>query len=342
MVVAVVVLTDMKGLPVERLMPLLGLSVAARQPFPCPHNPILQYNGARRDLPMWLPNEIMNCSCPPGLSVTAVLPPSDNGAVRDEVIVPAKVCRIQMDRIGLQPLVLYGGDLQAIGPTGWGINRGNYQVDSHMSDMALNQRAVMVDIGANMGITSIAFALVYPQVTVHAYELNPVTFQFLQRNIVANGLVGRVIPHNVGLGRGPVRLSHCAISTRFGNQMIGSEKMRLRCGSIGCKHLHEHIENCTSTDQRHYNLPTITVAAALRAVGGSIGVLKVDCEGCEWDILDELVSVKKQKRTLRLVGDCHAVGGVSRERMQLCRSIMSNSHTMLRRRHQAHSPLINN
>ena len=70
-------------------------------------------------------------------------------------------------------------------------------------------------------------ALAHPHAIVHSYELNPGTFAFLQRNIQANGLEGRVIPHHLGLGSSDsrqLRLSRCASVTRFGTQMLGSAK----------------------------------------------------------------------------------------------------------------------
>ena len=306
---------------------------AAAQPFPCPYNPLLKLNGAKSDHPKWLPNEIVNCSCPPGMSVTAVLPTGGPGGGPERVDVPAKVCRIPLDALGLEPMIIYGGDLQAIGPTGSGIAYGNYQISSERSERALAKRAVMVDVGANMGMTSIAFALAYPEITVHSYELNPGTFAFLQRNIAANNLVGRVIPHNVGLGAGTVRLSRCAITTRFGNQMLGSKRFQQgmhdgckgRC-SAGFRQIADHLRNCTRQDSREYDLPTTSLGSALAAAGGSTGVLKVDCEGCEWDILNEIVSAKRKKRAFRAVGDCHAVSGVTGKRMDLCKGTLERSH----------------
>jgi len=259
------------------------------------------------------------------MSVTAALPGGELAEI------PAKVCRIPMEGLRLQPMIIYGGDLQAIGPTGSGLMQGNYQVRGEASKRALGGRAVMIDVGANMGMTSIAYALAHPSITVHAYELNPGTFAFLQRNIAANGLIGRVIPHNIGLGRGTVRISHCAMTARFGNQMLASKKyqIRLKCRSAGCKHLHTHLKNCTDSDPRQYDMPTTTFDAALNTAGGSAGVLKVDCEGCEWDILDDIVTAKRMQRIGRAVGDCHHVGReiVSAKRVSLCQRVLERSHS---------------
>jgi FkbM family methyltransferase len=308
-----------------RVAPTNEIASPVPNSSPCPPNPLLALNGAAEDLPKWLPAETVNCSCPAGLHVTASLPSGTTTTGEAEhVRIPAKVCRVVLDRMNAPPLILYGGDLQAILVTALEINLGAYGITDRRSTRALSKVARVVDIGANMGITSIAYALAHPHVTVHAYELNPGTFAFLQRNIRANGLEGRVIPHHVGLGSSdvPLRLSRCASVTRFGTQMLGSAKIRKGCYSSACKHLANHLRRCLRTDPRHVWLPTTTIASVVREVG-PVGVMKVDCEGCEYDLLDDILRAQHEAQVERIVGECHPVFDVSPETRRLCVSTLA-------------------
>ena len=70
-----------------------------------------------------------------------------------------------------------------------------------------------VDIGANLGFLSIALALANPRAYGVAFEPNPSTFAFLERNIAANGVGDRVKAINAGVtldGR-PIQMPRCMV-----------------------------------------------------------------------------------------------------------------------------------
>ncbi|GIW68628.1 MAG: hypothetical protein KatS3mg100_122 [Candidatus Parcubacteria bacterium] len=58
--------------------------------------------------------------------------------------------------------------------------------------------STIVDLGANIGMAAVWFALRYPQATIHAFEPNPQTFARLRRH--AAQFEGRIVPHSLGLG----------------------------------------------------------------------------------------------------------------------------------------------
>jgi methylase of polypeptide subunit release factors len=58
-----------------------------------------------------------------------------------------------------------------------------------------------IDVGANLGVLSIALALANPAAVGWAYEPNPATFAYLRANIAANGLEGRLHAVNAGVTR---------------------------------------------------------------------------------------------------------------------------------------------
>lgn len=59
---------------------------------------------------------------------------------------------------------------------------------------------VVLDVGANTGIFTIAAAVVHPHLRVHAFEIVPEIFELLYRNVVRNDLLTSVRCHHYGLG----------------------------------------------------------------------------------------------------------------------------------------------
>ena len=111
---------------------------------------------------------------------------------------PATPAMPDPDRAGLAKIVqLAGRDVSLVGdPT------DSYfgAVGSHAADMAdltrrvatLPQGAVILDVGANLGLSSIAMAVANPGARVIAFEPNPVTYGYLQRNIAPFGNIEAV------------------------------------------------------------------------------------------------------------------------------------------------------
>jgi len=63
----------------------------------------------------------------------------------------------------------------------------------------LGKQTCALDIGANIGWFALWLAHHLPQATVHAFEPIPQSYQYLSRNIAANGVGARVLTYNHGL-----------------------------------------------------------------------------------------------------------------------------------------------
>jgi FkbM family methyltransferase len=80
------------------------------------------------------------------------------------------------------------------------MNFGCYEPDeTRVIDILSSGTRQILDIGANIGWHSIRFAKRHPEATVHAFEPMPVSYAYLQRNIVINGVGGHVFCYNYGL-----------------------------------------------------------------------------------------------------------------------------------------------
>lgn len=82
------------------------------------------------------------------------------------------------------------------------LNFGAYEPEETavMNRLAAGAHCIL-DVGANMGYHALRLALREPLATVHAFEPLPQSYEFLARNIAANGLADRVRAHGYGLSR---------------------------------------------------------------------------------------------------------------------------------------------
>ena len=140
----------------------------------------------------------------------------------------------------------YGGDL--------GVFMGEYNV--YVKDK------VVLDIGANIGDSAIYF-INSGASKVIAVEADPFTFDLLERNVELNGLANMIIPFNAAVSEksGILKIPYRRSST-IGT---GANSFRYPEGSAGVE------------------VMKITLESLIEKYQINSGVLKIDCEGCEYD-----------------------------------------------------------
>ena len=123
---------------------------------------------------------------------------------------------------------------------------------------------VVLDIGANVGVTALYFSQVFPNAAVYAFEPAPDNFAVLSKN-VAN--CARIRAFNFALGAQDATLELYASDNPV---------------NFGGYSLH-----ATGSDtSKRVSIPVRNVAGVLAELSlTSIDVVKVDTEGAEWDIL---------------------------------------------------------
>jgi FkbM family methyltransferase len=122
----------------------------------------------------------------------------------------------------------------------------------------------VVDIGANIGAFTLDAATRYERAIVHAYEPDPETCAVLRQNVDANGLSSRV---------------------RIWNEAVAAEPGSLRLWrGDGSVVVSAHLPAASRGEP--CDVPAVTLHDVLVRTSGRIGVLKMDCEGAEADILE--------------------------------------------------------
>lgn len=147
-----------------------------------------------------------------------------------------------------------------------------------------------VDIGAHIGTWSIAMAMDNPYLNVMAVEALAENALMAQRNVRLNNLEDRVkvVQRAASSSNHPQ-----AIAYGFSGHADG-----VRHRYIGDQRMPQ------GTDHMIQTVPGIRLTRLLRLIGGKCRILKIDCEGCEWQFLRG----KDLKNVEEIVGEYHSGG----------------------------------
>ena len=157
-----------------------------------------------------------------------------------------------------------------------------------LRELSLSGRAL--DIGAHIGGVTVALAIDNPELHVVAVEAVPPNVDLLRENVERNGLSERVTIIHAAAGKSGV------VKWAFeGSGDVGSHN-----AFVGNALLALPVEAHETT-----TLPTRSLASL---VGDGVEFVKIDCEGCEWDMLTPSLS-----RVARMHGEWHPTDGHTRQ-----------------------------
>lgn len=122
----------------------------------------------------------------------------------------------------------------------------------------------IVDIGANQGLFMLAARMTFPKALIQGYEPNNEIISNLQFNTTS--INADIFNEAVGLQNGFINL-------QFEKDSLHTKTLFNELGSV----------------------PQASIAKCLSRMNGTIDLLKLDCEGAEWEILKDHETLKKVK-----------------------------------------------
>ncbi|MCZ4497945.1 MAG: hypothetical protein JWQ74_498, partial [Marmoricola sp.] len=122
----------------------------------------------------------------------------------------------------------------------------------------------ILDIGAHVGTFSTHLAAIHPGATADCFEPSPDTFQFLRSNVEVNGNSDRIKPHQKALAG-----------------ETGFAIFDLQGAGSG----HNHIAFDDRVDGSGVRVETVAFDEVVAAARGPVELIKMDCEGGEYDLV---------------------------------------------------------
>ncbi|NGX28936.1 MAG: hypothetical protein K940chlam1_01125 [Candidatus Anoxychlamydiales bacterium] len=143
-----------------------------------------------------------------------------------------------------------------------------------------NEKIKIIDVGANCGIFGVMARARFPHSTIHCYEPNEKLKKYYDLQSFAAYL--KYFDEAVGLNDG-------------------------FCGSDERQNIMFDCEAVKMMDfQKEGKIKVTALKNALKRIGGYVDLLKLDCEGSEWNILKDKDSLKKVKYlTMEYHRMCH-------------------------------------
>lgn len=214
--------------------------------------------------------------------------------------VPCKECGAELVmRNGKQERIIEGGFTNPLGlkfcePDGleWLLLR---EVERDYQITGLNAESTVVDIGAHVGVVSMTLAKRFG-CQVWAFEPNKDNFSRLVANTVTNDLDPQVQCFQYAV-TGDGRKVH--VETNINNSGGGN----IYAGGKG-------------------DTGSVTLAFILKEVGGTIDLLKIDCEGAEYEILADTESLKHVKA---IRGEFHRAFGDADALLERVRAVVPDT-----------------
>jgi FkbM family methyltransferase len=182
----------------------------------------------------------------------------------------------------------------------------DYHVAGYLDHgITLQADSVIFDVGANIGVLGVRMVQRYPQAHVYAFEPIQPIFEVLAANAQLHG-GGRLHPINCGVGSAPGRLKFTyyphspALSTSNPGQWDEDPEALVRAVKGTTQHappqlwwmsylpafVHRIVAKRMRAGGIVVDCPLRTISDVMQEQGiARIDLLKIDCEGAEWEVL---------------------------------------------------------
>jgi len=184
--------------------------------------------------------------------------------------------------------ILYDpNDKSGIGSINEIINSNDYILNNFRSQ----ENKVFIDIGANIGVATLIMAKLNPKSTVYAFEPYTKVYDILKKNVELNNL-NNVKIFNIGLSN----KTSDNIKLNIFNKWSGASSMYADDTTF---------QSFYDNDVSHTYVSCLSFDKMLEINNiNEIYLLKIDCEGAEYDIIYDSEKVKN-KIVKNMVGEFH-------------------------------------
>ena len=166
----------------------------------------------------------------------------------------------------------------------WEFNHLYHDDPYRLADLPRGLKTIL-DVGGNIGFFAMIARHYFPRALIHCYEPDKEVFQLLTKNTDGLGVVAYNSGISLADGSGYIVKGDCSLSTSINTRTKGST-------------------------------PLISIRTAVDRLGSTIDLLKLDCEGAEWDILQDTATLR---RVRYLAMEYHFTGTQSLELWELVR-----------------------
>jgi FkbM family methyltransferase len=155
---------------------------------------------------------------------------------------------------------------------------GEYDVPIDWPNLTL-----IIDVGAHVGAFLCWSAQLSRNARILAFEPEPLNFADLERNVKLNGLEDRVTLHNA------------AIAAQEGNRLLNVPPER-NLASFALPIPGAEV----------VSVPTVGLDGYIRKCSERVSLLKMDCEGAEWEVVPSLTD-EAWGKIERVLIECHSL-----------------------------------
>ena len=164
-------------------------------------------------------------------------------------------------------------------------------------DIDSSKKYTVFDIGANRGYASLYFAQKDYVKDIYAFELVPQTFEFLQKNIDLNPKYkDKIHPYCFGLGKEDCEIIYYSDGRDYAISMCKEAILKTNNNIENIKEQKAKIKKTSNV------LKQIIEENSIENI-----ILKIDVEGAEYDIFDDLVENYPEifDKIVKIVGETH-------------------------------------
>jgi FkbM family methyltransferase len=187
----------------------------------------------------------------------------------------------------------------------------------------------LIDVGSHIGSVAIALAVDNPDLRVVAVEAIPENADLVRQNAAQNGVADRVFVETAGAAAPGER----TVSITYDYQWVGQEGGQFpvvpanyvnQCRFIG--NIFEYPDGQQQATTKR--VPALSLSTIMRRYSiDRVTLLKIDCEGCEWQFFKD----KALGKIDRIIGEYHGSGTTTPTGMERVHSLLDATHVVTHR-----------